>query len=244
MKRIKLLGFNLLFGIIFLCSGCSINVVGKYSSNKSSSSFQFKRDSTFMYEYRAYHLYQYSVGKWERIKRNMITLTSDIKDITIPLSIKEIDHIDDTSNNIISIDLDIKNSRSLADYMCEVYVNDELYCIRRCDSITSIPVTVPIKTCYFHFTKEPEIALTTAVAPPLFTNKYRSNDSITGNKLTIAIDFNNSYFFYKAFNEDTIRVKKHGIRIFNPNLKKWEKISKVSDESNIFSRFNNTLQRY
>ena len=243
MKRIRILEFNLLFGIIFLCGGCSINVVGKYSSIRCLSSFQFKGDSTFMYKYRSYHLYQYSRGKWEWINRNMITLTSDIKDITIPLSVKEIGHIDGTTSNIISIDLDIKNSQSLADYMCEVYINDVLYCIRRCDSIASIPVTVPIRNCYFNFTKDPQIALATAVSPPLLTNKYRSNSSIMGNKLIIAISFDDSYFFYKAFNDDTIRVKKQGIRIFNPDLKKWKKISKVSDESNIFSRFNNTLQQ-
>lgn len=239
----KLLEFNLLFGIIFLCGGCSINVIGKYSSNISSSSFQFKGDSTFMYEYRSYHLYQYSRGKWEMIKRNMATLTSDIKDITIPLLIKGIDYNNNSNNSMISIDLNIKNSRSLADYMCGVYVNDSLYCVRRCDSIAFIPISVPIESCYFYFTKEPEIASTTAVSPPLYTNKYRSNDSIMGNKFIIAIDFNDSYFFYKAFNEDTIRVKKHGIRIYNQDSEKWQKISKVSDESNIFSRFNNTLQQ-
>jgi hypothetical protein len=241
MKRMRLLEINFLFGIIFLCGSCSINIVGKYSSNKSSISFQLNKDSTFIYEYRSYHLYQFSRGKWERVERDRISLTSDIENTTVPISIKEIDHNDNTNNSIISLNLNIEKSRSLADYMCGVYINDALFCIRRCDSVTFIPVTVPVESCYFHFTKEPEISSTTAVSPPLFTKKYNNKYPIIGKKIIISVDFNDSYFFYKAFNKDTIRVKKHAIKIFNSDSKKWEKIPRVSDELNIFSRFIDTF---
>jgi len=232
-----------ILGIVLICIGCSINtdMIGKYSKSRNANSFQFKQDSTFIYQYRAYHLFQYSQGKWKRVNENMITLTSDIKSTAIPLSIKQVD-VDNKENiNIISIDLNIENSDCLSEYECGVYINEELYCIKRCDSVSFIPVNIPIKSIYFHFTKEPQISLTTAIAPPLFTSKY-SPEATRGNKIKIEVDFKEAFFYYKSFNGDTIKVKANSIKMFNVYSRRWEKILKVSDEANIFSRFSDTLK--
>ena len=125
--------------------------------------------------------------------------------------------------------------------MCGIYINDVLYNFKRCDSLSFIPIKIPIKSIYFHFTKEPELSITTAISLPVFTNKYRP-EAIEGNQLKIAVDFNDSYFYYKSFNKDTIKVKGNSIKMFNVTNRRWEKILKVSDEANIFSGFSDTLK--
>jgi hypothetical protein len=172
----------------------------------------------------------------------MITLTSDITSTSIPLSIKKIDVNNKDSNNIISLDLNIENRDSLSDYMCGVYINEALYCIKRCDSVSIIPINIPIKNIYFHFTKEPQLSWTTAIAPPLFTRMY-SPEATKGNMLKIEVDFKEAFFYYKSFNEDTIKVKGKNIKMFNVFCNRWDKILKVSDEANIFSGFSDTLKK-
>lgn len=223
--------------MFLLLSSCSINrdVIGKFSSNKGLN-IELKNDSTFIYEYRAFHLYQYSVGKWKVLNKNLIALTSEIKSTVVPITVKNLDN--QGSVNMLSIDLKIDPDKSLSDYKCGVYINGSLYLVKKCDSILSLEISVPINNVYFHFTKEPALTTTTAVAPPVFTDKYVTKAS-RGNKLEIEVNFNDSYFYYKSFNGDTVKMKGCNVKMYDVYRKKWEKVLKVSESTNIFSRFNN-----
>ena len=157
----------------------------------------------------------------------------------VPITVKNIGN--QGSVNMLSLDLKIDPNKSLSDYKCGVYVNDSLYLVKRCDSISSLAINVPINNIYFHFTKEPALTTTTAIAPPVFTDKYVTKTS-RGNKLEIEVNFNDSYFYYKSFNGDTVKIKGRNIEIYDAYRKKWEKVLKVSETTNIFSHFNDQMQ--
>lgn len=228
------------FGIFLLVSGCSINmgVIGRYSSSKGPNNIELRNDSTFIYEYRAFHLYQYSIGKWKMLKRNLVTLTSEVKSTVVPITVKNVGN--QLVSNILLIDLKINPNKNLSYYKCGIYINDSLYIVKRCDSIASLAINVPINNIYFHFTKEPVLTTTTAIAPPVFTIKYFTKIS-RGNKLAIEVHFDDSYFYYKSFNGDTVRINGHHIKMYNIYNNKWEKVRKVSDGANIFSHFSNKM---
>ena len=227
----------IIIGIALLFCGCSIkkDITGKYMSKSNPNYLQFRENNTFIYEYRAQHLYQQSIGKWEKGSKNLVILNSEIKSTAIPLNVSKLNKINGGNN--ISIKLNIMGNESLSDYQCIVFVNDVKYCLKRCDSLTAIPVNSPIKSIYFMFIREPKTVTTTYIPLPLTTNKYIP-DVKNGNNLEVKVNFNDIYFYYKAFNNEKLKIKGDGIKIFNSYKGKWEKLKRVPDSTNIFSRYN------
>ena len=225
-----------IFGMFLVLSSCSINsgITGKFISKKGSN-MELKNDSSFIYEYRAFHLYQYSSGKWKMVNKNLISLTSEIKSTVVPITVTNIG--DQGVVNMLSLDLKIDTNKILADYKCGVYVNDSLVLVKRCDSISSLEINVPIDNIYFKFIKEPALTTTTYIAPPIITDKYVTKTP-KGNKLKIAINFNDSYFYYKSFDGDIVKRKGLNIKMYNAYYKRWKKLLRVSNKTNIFSHFN------
>ena len=87
------------------------------------------------------------------------------------------------------------------------------------------------------FIREPKAVTTTYIPLPLTTNKYIT-DVKNGNNLEVKVNFNDIYFYYKAFNNEKLKIKGDGIKIFNSYKGKWEKLKRVPDSTNIFSRYN------
>ena len=85
--------------------------------------------------------------------------------------------------------------------------------------------------------KEPKVVSSTYISLPLTTNEYKP-ETKTGNHLKIAFHVNDNYFYYKAFNNDTLKLSNRGLKIFNSYKGNWEEILKVSNTINIFSRYN------
>jgi hypothetical protein len=217
--------------------GCSVknNIVGKYMSKHNPNYFQLRKDSTFIYEYRALHLYQQSIGTWHNTNKSLVILNSEIKSTGIHLKVNATNG--NSRDNTISLILNIRGGKSLADYKCRIYVNDEIYDLKRCDSLSSLAIKSPINSIYFMLIKAPRLVTSTYIALPLTTDKYRPNAE-TGNRLEITADLNDDYFYYKAFNNDTLKIKGNAIKMFNTYNGKWEKILKVPDATNLFSRYN------
>jgi len=228
----------IILGMAFMVFGCSVKkeVSGKYMSKNNPNFIQFRSDNTFIYEYRALHLYQQSIGKWQAIGNSLVVLNSDIKTTTIPIKVSSVQK-GINEKNIVSVDLNIQGNHPLEDYKCQICINDTNYCIKRCDSLSSILIKSPIQSIYFKFVREPKSVITTAIPLPLITEKYYPTVK-SGNKLEIKIDFSDVYFYYKAFNNDTVKVTSNGIKMFNSYNSKWEKISKVPTTINLFSRYN------
>lgn len=229
---------NLLLLISIILCSCSVknNITGKYISKKNPNYLQLKNDSTFIYEYRFLHLYQHSVGKWEKNGKNLIVLNSEIKDTSIPLFVNSLKKVDEGNN--ISIQLTINDGDSLANYLCIIYVNEAMYSIKRCDSLTNLSINSPINSLYFMFGQKPLIPTSTYISLPLTSNKFIPEIQ-SKNNLEIKITFSDKYFFYKPFNNETLKIKTDEVKMFNSYRKKWEKLSKVSDSLRIFSRYDN-----
>lgn len=230
--------FIITLAFIFIFIGCSIkgDITGKYSSK--SNFFQFKSNHTFIYEYGYLHLYEHSVGKWQTIGKRLILLNSDIKSTIIPINVSN-SLSSRLENNIVSIDVDIKGNHALEDYKCQIFINDSDYFIKRCDSLAFIPVKSPIYSIYFKFFREPQQRFTNAIPLPLVTEKYFTESEL-GNNLAFKINFSDTYFYYKAFNNDTLKFQGNAIKMFNPYKGKWEKILRVSSSTYLFNRYNDT----
>jgi hypothetical protein len=228
--------YSIIIGISLLLTSCSVkqDVVGKYMSKNNPNYLQLRKDGMFIYEYRALHFYQQSIGQWTKDNSSFITLNSPIRSTVIPITVMDRSN---TTSNTVTIKLTINDSKALADYKCRLYINDAIYCTKRCDSLSLIPVNLPIENMYFMFIKEPQELTNTYLSLPLTTEKY-STKPTKGNAFEVNVVFSDIYFYYKAFNNDTLRIKNNGIQLFNSNKGKWEKLLKVSNTTNLFSRYN------
>ena len=225
--------FGLLIVILFF--GCKANYkfLGKYGG-KGGNAFQFKKDSTFIFQYRVPY-FEYSSGKWTKGEKNDIILNSRYKTI-IPLTVSEspIGNLD--RSNILSIDLEIVDGMGLADYECDVFLNDSLYISRRCDSISFLKVDRKIETISLEFRRVPRIRIETYSSSPIKTEIFKLKNS-QSNKVKVKISLNENLFFYKAFNGEVVKLGNNHIKIYDRYLKRWIKITKLRQAENIFSKF-------
>jgi hypothetical protein len=222
--------------IIFLSYGCSINkhFIGKYASNSNPNSFQFKGDSTFLNEYREGHAVKYSKGIWRKASADTVILNSEIKSIDIPLKTIQLEP-SKPDNISLAIDLKIYQGLDLSNYHCYIYLNDKVFQIVRCDSISSIKLRLPVESLFFVFSKDPLKSFQNTF--PVTSEKVKFNKPLS-NDIKIEVAFNDSFFTYHPFNNEKIKVKRNGIRLFNSYLNQWQEIHKVSDRTSIFIHFN------
>src|SRR3569833_624671 len=235
--------FFLFFFVFFFFCVCLFNnnLSGKYMSKNNPNYIELRKDHSFIYEYRSSHLYQQSIGQWQKIGAGLIVLNSNIKNTDIPIRISTNTKSDDNINQL-SVKLTIAGSKSLMDYKCVVYINDEIYCTRRADSMSLIRINPQIKSIYFTFIKEPQIFTTTYVPFSLSTNTYIFKERSKFN-LEVDINFPDSYFYYRAFDNDTLKIRSRGVAMFNKYNSRWEKLLKVPDSSNLFSRYTDTSKK-
>jgi hypothetical protein len=221
--------------MVMLCS-CTINtnITGKYASNKKPYGFEFRSDSTFLYEYGEFELYKYSSGTWSPLNKHTIILNSKIKNTTIPIKVNE-DDINNSKKSVLSIALSIDGELNLPDYKCHIYINDTLYEVKRCDSLSLIQINSPIRNVYFQIERHPIVVNSTFISLPLITEGYTPKRSICN--LKIEASFKDSLFSYQSFNNERLKLKRDMIKIFSPFTKKWEGIPKVSASTNIFVHF-------
>ncbi|WP_342333094.1 hypothetical protein [Pedobacter sp. FW305-3-2-15-E-R2A2] len=220
-------------GIGLLLSSCSVNreVVGKYASQKNPNIFEFNSDSTFKYEFREFHLYQYATGRWKKTSQNTLVLNSTVSSATIPVKISKLDDVD-LNRTKMTIDLRISDGMDLSNYKCKVFVNKTLFRITRCDSLKFIEIKSGIQQLSFQFTKEPIVITSNLISLPLSTEIISNPPS----NFAVNLTFNDTLFSYRVFKDEVVKFRPNRIEIFNPHLKQWGHIYKVPDSSNIFLR--------
>jgi hypothetical protein len=222
---------------IITCCGCSVNneLAGKYAAKGAQDYIQLKKDSTFIYEYRSFHLYQTSTGTWKKNGDNAIRLTTEVKSIAMPLKVSPMKTTNEKTN--LYFKLNLIGAERLADYKCRIYINDSPSGLIRCDSLSIIPLEKPLKSLYLMFTKEPLVVETTAIPMPLFTEKY-IHDSSANINLEVSVNIKDAFFFFRPFDNELIKVNRNSLKIYYSKGRTWEKISKVPDSLNIFSSHN------
>jgi hypothetical protein len=227
--------------LIFCISSCAIKpqVSGKYFSKKSPHKFQIKPDSTFIYEYGLISLYQHSTGKWKLEGKNLI-LNSSIKSTIVSIEIVKIEQIA-PKNNILSFELKTTGNLKLEDYECAVYLNDNIEYHKRCDTLSNIFADFPINKIQVYFSRNPKEVRTTLTHPAVMTNTYLPDIQV-GQKIQMRITVNDSLFYYRAFKNDILKVRKNRIKFYdNEGKRKYRRyiIPKVKDSTMIFMRYNN-----
>lgn len=229
---------NILWILFIYSCATKPQVIGKYFSKKSPHKFQIKPDSTFIYEYGLISLYQHSVGRWKLEGENLI-LNSSIKSTVVPIEIVKLEKIAPQSN-ILSFELKTIGNLKLEDYQCTVYLNDKSEYHRRCDSLSNIFTDFPIKKIEVYFDRIPKEVNTTLNYPPVMTNVYLP-DIQMGQKIQMRIDINDSLFYYRAFKNDILKVRKNKIKFYDGEGKRKYRryiIPKVKDPIRIFMRYN------
>ena len=242
----------IIYTAVLLC-GCSANikVVGKYTSKSNPDFFQFNPDSTFDYKYNAYHVKEYSSGKWTQLKGKKVVLNSSIQSRDISLKINQGIN---TINTGSDIKLNFETVLDLKNYKCAIFINDTLYSFNgtglmvptgltikefekevnvadiyfrytRCDSLLSLRLNSPIRSLFFKIIKY-EINSTYLSRKPLQTEKYVSSLDSQHTTLGVSVSFNDSLFNYRVFNNEKIKVRRKGILVFNDNTNTWWHIPK------------------
>lgn len=239
--------------LLFSCSS-NIKVVGKYTSKSNPDFFQFNSDSTFYYKYNAFHVSEFSSGRWSQPKRQKVVLNSSIQSRNIRLKINEEFDINNTSPNIefkFDTELDLKN------YKCAIFINDTLYTFKqpdliistglslkefekeinvadiyfrytRCDSLLSLRVNSLIQSLRLKIIKL-EINSSFVIRNDMQTEKYVSLIEDRHTKLGVSVSFNDSLFNYHVFSNEIIKIRRKGIFLFNENTNRWWYIPKLPD---------------
>lgn len=225
---------SILILTFFLFNACSLEkkIAGKYRSEKNPNSAQFlnlNADSSFNYQYKFVDFYEKCTGKYSVKDKNVLVLNSDIHFTTIPLRVSQTKSKGNV--NVVTVIVKIKNGEELSNYSCSFFINGQPYFFnkkslefsKQCDSITSIQINEPIHNIRLGIEKNSRWS--TNLSNSLQIEIYNLKDE-TGNNLICTIDCDDRYFFYKAFNNDTCRVKHNKIGFFNGSNKKWHYLTK------------------
>jgi hypothetical protein len=216
------LGF--LISSLILMYGChsGVELLGDYSSFQSPYTFYLYKDSTFSYRYKFEYAYEYSQGTWSQVGGKMIVLNSQIKNRTLAV---EAQNLDDNASEIInhfSIDVNLINGNK-NHYQCMIFINDTLFTIKTCDSLSSILINSPIKDYFFKLTTDTRMP--TRFLDTLSTNKIFTKSS-NSNNFKIKINLVDSLFNYRIFNNDILQVTNKGLNFYDSHLNQWQLIPK------------------
>lgn len=236
---------RIIYTLIFILqlSGCisPLNISGKYGSHENANVFQLLKDSTFIYEYRAYHFYEYSTGTWKITNRGSVNLNSHIKNTRIKINCQESKDDKLEGKNLININFKIKNGLNLSDYICEVIINDHIFLTKRCDSILTFPVDLKIKSIAFKFKKEPIKITSNRIIAPLITDAFFPKFELSGS-FKFYFDIDDAWFGYTPFVNEHMKIRKNNLKLFNTYSNKWERIPKLPDSAKIFFDFQDPQQ--
>lgn len=236
-------------------------MIGKYASQGIPYSFEFRFDSTYRYQYRSFHSFRYSLGRWSATKAGDIILNSYNQEVFLNGNITM---MADTVNNQKNILHFLFTSASeIRNFKCEIIINDTVYdklldrmlfpsnpqnkklgllqdignlwgSYFRCDTLNilkSIKVGTPIKTVQLRFLYDPIEPSTN-----LFTNNTILAKEFISKKDFGELKFNftltDSIFFYQPFKNEKLKVKRNKVGIFQN--KKWRFIPKISNNKKIF----------
>ena len=101
------------------------SLVGKYSEPDNSLSFEFYKDSSFVYKFHAFHTNENSSGRWKQKDKKNFFLNSNNKGITSEFII--ITERTDELVKTFGLSIDIKSNLAAAKYKCAIFLNDTLY---------------------------------------------------------------------------------------------------------------------
>jgi len=227
MNMIRIIFMSLFIAACFSCN----RFVGKYGSPNSGNSFEFRKDSTFLNEYRIGHSVRYSSGVWHRLNKDTIVINSFIKKITVPLkfTIKDTPSINQAK---ITIDLKIDSGLDLSNYRCSLFINDKIAFDRSCDQLLSFVADFPMKKIYFDFYKEPRKP--TVNIFQRLTSDTLHIGNIKKEEINITANFADVLFSYNPFNEVKIKTASGQIELYNGYSHQWQTFSKLPRKAHIF----------
>lgn len=215
----KVLG---IFSICIFFSCSSKFYIGTYGSPDLPYSFEFKNDGTFYYRYQLFFTGSESNGTWRADGKNKIILDSYIKSRTLLLKEYHGDSIVSPDSTITSYSLSIHANIPKAQqncYECLIYIDDSLYALKNCDSMSFITVPKKINDLYLRihsYAKMPGRFYDT-----LTTVKYYPK---IGNQINAEVVFNDSIFNYKVFDNVEYYVMRNALKFYDSSSKKWIKI--------------------
>lgn len=214
--------------------GCrtKIDVIGKYASKINSNIIHLKDDSTFQYQYRAFHLVENSSGNWTLKNNRLVLLQSNIKSTVVPLDVKE--NLDTAQQNRSTLKVNFHViGKELSDYSIKCIVNEDQIINRRGDSINTLQFDGPINKISFKILSAPRLLTSNLISQPLSTEVYITKGN-SASSFDINIKVDPKLFFYTSFNDEQLKVGEGYVKLYNDFKKRWEKIEKVNDSVNVF----------
>ncbi|MBP1630770.1 MAG: hypothetical protein H6Q15_1663 [Bacteroidetes bacterium] len=212
MKRIEFILIVTLISVI-ICFGCkaSYNIEGEYSQTIDNNNLyvlhhlKLNDDSTFVYQYKFDHIFEYSSGHWN-VSKNKIILKSEVEDIlNIPIIVEEYTNTKQI-NTFLFANLSINNNTIGWD----IVINDTInYPIT--DSVIEIDKTIKVSKFYIKGIKNsnnPYNIIYPTVNDTVRSIVYHVNNNGNNNyDISLCLDSVNNVLYYKPI-EDSIEIKK------------------------------------
>lgn len=151
----------------------------------------------------------------EKKGRKEIVLKSQFRDRLLPLTVKETDGV--KGGNLINININIPETERKF-YQCSLFVNDSFFARKNCDSIISIFVLKPILNVSLKLNADERKP--TRFLDSLITEKHFFK-SINLKKIEINVHYNDLLFNYIVFNDETLKISRHGVKVYSPQKKAW-----------------------
>lgn len=209
------------------------DVTGKYSSRYYEHFLKLDSDSTFQYEFRSFHMYAQSSGKWLRVGKKALVLNSNITTTIVPMKIAVLDN---ASYNSLSINVNTVDSLKSENYRCQIYLNNTLYAVIRADSLSEFKLAHSPRNIYLKFTFDPIVSVSNLISPPVATEKHTLGIAKAPRSIKLTLDLPASFFYYRPFNQEVLKIKRRSVAFYNSFKKRWEYVPTVPDSVNIFMR--------
>lgn len=178
-------------------------------------------------------MYAKSSGKWLRSGKKALVFNSNIKTTVVPMKIAILENV---RYNSLSININKVDSLKSENYRCQIYLNDSLYAIIRADSLSELKLARSPQSIYLKFTFDPIVNTSNLISPAVATEKNNLGISAVPRSIELTLDLPSSFFYYRPFNQEIVKIKSRSVAFYNSFKRRWEYIPKVADSANIFIR--------
>ena len=210
-----------IISVIFLNSCSSVkDISGTYKGDKSYITIQLNKDSTFFYRYKFEFEQKYAQGVWKKMRNNEIMLNGKIKSRVLPLMVQSTITNENDKGSLFVKMLHMPESERML-YYCSIFINDQYYVTRRCDSLSGISITIPANSFFLGISGSEK--LPGRFMDTLFTEKVFPKIAVADFKVEVA--FKDSLFNYKVFDNEVLKVTNKSLKICIN--KDWQTLYKI-----------------
>ena len=218
--------------IITGLTGCHPLVVeGLYHSKKYHKSLLLSNNGTYKYQNGMMHFIEYSKGHWSHFKNGSLVLNSNYKDSLLSNVTFE---RNEGGKQVIKVLLSVSNKDQDASYFISPIINGRILQEEAIsDSMVELYYDYPIDSFQIFIGKmsrSNNLIFRQIASPSIVSNNHTD-------KIKVTLEIDDRLFGYAVFENDLVYIKRKKVLMYNKHNNKWERLTKIKSNSNVFSSF-------